>query len=467
VLADTASDLPTDGTVAEGSTGVALDTGAEYTYDGAAWNALSGGGGGGAPTTADYLVKTADAGLSAERVVTDTSEIAWDWATAGQAKAGLVARGVAWAKVVAVTSARLLGRVTAGSGDAEELSLASGLKFTGSTLAPDFGSGVGKVTEGNDSRLSDARTPTAHATSHQHGGADEVATATAAANAIPKAGSGGTLDKAWLPTFVASGGSHAAGAVPDPGSTAGTKKFLREDATFKVPDTYSPILEVKASSDTPDDDFSSGSLAGKWTAVNGASGTVDLLEAGTTISRYDLSTRSGWLLVQVGKNSGQAVRLRQDYTLPDGNSIILAATIGMQGVSSGAGSTVNNSYQFGIGLNSTDGTLQSGTWNELMSDAQGGSSSRILITDASSTSDGSGDYTPGGLGYFRVARSGLTYYYFYSTTGVSWHPVGSRTVASAFDNLWLFFECNATFAAPVPVIAVDWIRLGSNALDPW
>ena len=29
------------------------------------------GGGGGAPTTADYLVKTANAGLSAERVVTD------------------------------------------------------------------------------------------------------------------------------------------------------------------------------------------------------------------------------------------------------------------------------------------------------------------------------------------------------------------------------------------------------------
>jgi hypothetical protein len=38
-----------------------------------------------------------------------------------------------------------------------------------------------------------------------------------------------------LPVFVASGGSHAAGAVPDPGSSAGTTKFLREDATFAVP----------------------------------------------------------------------------------------------------------------------------------------------------------------------------------------------------------------------------------------
>jgi hypothetical protein len=41
------------------------------------------------PSTADYLVKSANAGLSAERVVTDTASIAWDWATAGQAKANV------------------------------------------------------------------------------------------------------------------------------------------------------------------------------------------------------------------------------------------------------------------------------------------------------------------------------------------------------------------------------------------
>lgn len=35
--------------------------------------------------------------------------------------------------------------------------------------------------------------------------------------------------------FVASGASHARGTVPDPGVTAGTTKFLREDATWVVP----------------------------------------------------------------------------------------------------------------------------------------------------------------------------------------------------------------------------------------
>ena len=38
-----------------------------------------------------------------------------------------------------------------------------------------------------------------HKDTHKHGGADEVATATPAANAIPKAGAGNLLDKDWLP----------------------------------------------------------------------------------------------------------------------------------------------------------------------------------------------------------------------------------------------------------------------------
>lgn len=35
-----------------------------------------------------------------------------------------------------------------------------------------------------------------------------------------------------IPLMLASGGNHQAGAVPDPGATAGTAKFLREDATW-------------------------------------------------------------------------------------------------------------------------------------------------------------------------------------------------------------------------------------------
>lgn len=67
-----------------------------------------------------------------------------------------------------------------------------------------FGSLSGTVCQGNDSRLSDSRTPTAHASSHQNGGGDEIATATPGANAIPKAGTGGTLAAGWVPDLSSS-----------------------------------------------------------------------------------------------------------------------------------------------------------------------------------------------------------------------------------------------------------------------
>lgn len=44
----------------------------------------------------------------------------------------------------------------------------------------------------------------------------------------------GTFSTARIPIMVGSGASHAPGAVPDPPSTSGTTKFLREDGTWAV-----------------------------------------------------------------------------------------------------------------------------------------------------------------------------------------------------------------------------------------
>lgn len=80
-----------------------------------------------------------------------------------------------------------------GGGDAMTVDAAAA---TGSLRT--LGTGAQQACAGNDSRLSDSRTPTSHASSHQNGGSDEVATATPAANAIPKAGAGGDLDGGWI-----------------------------------------------------------------------------------------------------------------------------------------------------------------------------------------------------------------------------------------------------------------------------
>lgn len=60
-------------------------------------------------------------------------------------------------------------QVTAGTGLTGGGDLSADRAF-----AADFGTGAGKVTQGNDARLSDARTPTAHAASHTGGGSDQI-----------------------------------------------------------------------------------------------------------------------------------------------------------------------------------------------------------------------------------------------------------------------------------------------------
>lgn len=113
-------------------------------------------GGSGAPTTVDYLVRTADAGLSAERVVTDTASITVDWATGGQAKfvrealTGDVtaAQGsnattipndtVSNAKMANMAASTIKARVTGSTGDPEDATLSQVLDLVGSPANGDM-----------------------------------------------------------------------------------------------------------------------------------------------------------------------------------------------------------------------------------------------------------------------------------------------------------------------------------------
>lgn len=99
-------------TLAAGEVGYETDTGKMKIGNGAtAWTSLGYTGAGiDAPFDADYLVRTANAGLSAERVVTDTPSVTWDWATGGQAKANLVA----WTGDVTINPATNAASINAG-----------------------------------------------------------------------------------------------------------------------------------------------------------------------------------------------------------------------------------------------------------------------------------------------------------------------------------------------------------------
>ena len=107
------------------------------------------------------------------------------------------------------------------------------------------------------------------------------------------------------PTFGASGASHAVGYVPDPGSTAGTTRFLREDATWAagggvsevtIAGTQQALTLSVATQILSGTFFLPGSHTltrlGVWIAIAGVgcttAGTVDLFDrtSGTIVSTF-------------------------------------------------------------------------------------------------------------------------------------------------------------------------------------
>lgn len=119
---------------------------------------------------------------------------------------------------------------------------------------PAFGTGAGTFCQGNDARLSDARAPTAHKTSHQFGGSDAIKLDDLAA----------PDDNTDLDASTAAHGLMR----KYPG---GTSTFLRADGSFAAPPgasgdvarTWLPDL-APVSPHAHDDEFDNGSVSGSW-----------------------------------------------------------------------------------------------------------------------------------------------------------------------------------------------------------
>jgi hypothetical protein len=242
---------------------------------------------------------------------------------------------------------------------------------------------------------------------------------------------------------------------------------------------WSPILDYKPTTDTPDDEFDSTTLDAKWTAVSGSAGTVDFLELGN-VTKYDLATRPGWLLLQAGADgTSRNIDLRQDFTLPDGASIVAAVSPSavFADVSSGspAYGISDGELNIGILLNGDDANPYTSTTTGyaylLATEMDAGEIEvNFFVTNNTPTTQINSEsiLTPvGGIVYLRIVRSGTTYYGFYSVDGSSWVNMGSGDAGAAQTNLWITARNGAAMTDPIPIQAVDWIRQGTNNLDPW
>jgi hypothetical protein len=191
---------------------------------------------------------------------------------------------------------------------------------------------LNKYVTNSDSRMSDARTPTSHAASHQDGGSDEVATATSAAAAIPKADGSGKLDT-WIsaasPTVAGimetaivsevNTGTDDARAV-SPASLAGstlssdvaTNNAKATNATHTGDVTGATALTIAADAVTNAmlADVATARIKGRVTALTGDPEDLTGTQATTLLDEFTTTLQG----VVPGSGGGTANFLRADGT---------------------------------------------------------------------------------------------------------------------------------------------------------
>jgi hypothetical protein len=171
----------------------------------------------------------------------------------------------------------------------------------------------------------------------------------------------GAVSAGSLPVFHASGSAHAQGAVPDPGATAGTTRYLREDGTWAVP---------------------SGSVSG-----SSSSGTPGVtLLAGATAD-YNFLQGSGSTLTD-GTSSGNDAMLDSGANAPTWTSTGLQFATS-QGVSLPAALNGTQTFFLALYINPlTAGNQPGNNYPVLISSSLGGNGFNLMYE--ASTLDGNG-----------------------------------------------------------------------------
>jgi hypothetical protein len=270
---------------------------------------------------------------------------------------------VTFDKIANVTGPALLGRQAATSGSAEAITLGTGLSIDGSkqltitaafaqqsvtmtagtgltgggdlsasrTFAVSYGTSAGTACEGNDSRLSDARTPTAHThalADIQQGGATSGQvlewSGSAWAPATLSGGGGGTVTSVTAGTGLTGGTITGTGTIAaDFGTSAGT---ICQGNDARLSDSRTPTAHTHDATD---------SYVGEIETPAARTYTIDLTVAtARTISALYFITSAGTVDVTV-KNGANTV-----YTADGLGTTKTSVTSGLSNTSVSAGGSI-------------------------------------------------------------------------------------------------------------------------------
>ncbi len=213
------------------------------------------------------------------------------------------------------------------------------------------------------------------------------------------------IDPADLPIMVASGAAAAVGAVPSPGLTAGTGRYLREDATWAVP--------------------AGGGGTGTVTSVNITAPTAGLTATGGPI------TTSGAITLALADDLAALEALSGTNTIYYRSAVsIWSAVVIGSGLSFTAGVLSSTSPDSGIWNYSTNVTMADPGSGKIRVNSASAATATLMAL--SSTTGPGTDVSA----YLRTLRTGDTIYAQERATAANW--VRYRLTANPTDNTTWF-----------------------------
>ena len=229
----------------------------------------------------------------------------------------------------ALTVAKTIGLQAALNGKAPTTrTITAGAGLTGGgdltanrTLAVSYGATAGTAAQGNDSRLSDARVPTAHAASHAAGGADALTISGAQVTS-------GTIPPARLGTGTASASTVLYGdgtwkTAPTGGGSDPNAVKLTGDQTVAGVKTFTAAPVV------PDGSWTVAKTSGLQAALDGKVPAARTITAGTGLTGGGTLASDRTLAVSYGSTAGTAAQGNDprlsDARVPTGHAASHAA----------------------------------------------------------------------------------------------------------------------------------------------